>query len=44
MSKQVFLKIFPTKLLKTGYVANDKWRQAPGFDLLHHKCVVVIFT
>ena len=29
--------IFPSKLLKTGFGANDKWRQAPGFDLLHHK-------
>ena len=24
------------KLLKTAFVANDNWRQAPGFDLLHH--------
>ena len=29
-------KYFHIKLLKTGFVANDKWRQAPGFDLLHH--------
>ena len=28
--------IFPIKLLKTAFVAKDKWRQAPGFDLLHH--------
>ena len=27
------------KLLKTGFVANDKWRQAPGFELLRHKCI-----
>ena len=27
---------FPIKLLKIGFVANDKWRQAPDFDLLHH--------
>ena len=26
---------YPYKLLKTGFVANDKWRQAPGFDLSH---------
>ena len=29
--------IFPIKLLLTGFLANDKWRQAPGFDLLPHK-------
>ena len=29
---------FPVKLLKTVFVANDNWRQAPGLDLLHHKC------
>ena len=28
--------IFHIKLLKTGFVANDKWRQAPGFVMLHH--------
>ena len=22
--------------IKTGFVANDKWRQAPCFDMLHH--------
>ena len=27
---------FPIKLLKTEFVANDNWRQVPGFDLLHH--------
>ena len=27
---------FPTKLPKTGFVPNDKLRQAPGFDLLPH--------
>ena len=21
-----------------GFVANDKWRQAPGFELLRHIC------
>ena len=33
-----FLKKFNffIKLLKTGSMANDSWRQAPGFDLLHH--------
>ena len=30
--------IFPIKLLKTGFVANDKWRQAPDFDPLPHIC------
>ena len=29
-------KIVSTKLLKTGFVANDNWQQVPGFDLLHH--------
>ena len=29
--------IFYIKVLKTVFVANDKWRQAPGFDRLHHK-------
>ena len=24
---------FLIKLLKTGFVTNDKWRQAPGFDI-----------
>ena len=24
------------KLLIIGFVGNDKWRQAPGFDLLHY--------
>ena len=28
--------IFHIKSLKTGFVANEKWRQAPGFELLHH--------
>ena len=36
------LIIFPIKLLKTGFVANEKWRQAPGFDLLHH--IMSVFT
>ena len=32
--------IFPRNLLKTEFVANDQWQQAPGFDLLHHICDV----
>ena len=24
------------KLLKTGFLANVNWLQAPGFDLLHY--------
>ena len=24
--------IFHIKLLKTGFVANDKWQQAPDFE------------
>ena len=31
---------FHLKLLNTGFVANDKWRQAPGFDKLHHVYVL----
>ena len=31
---------FSVKLVKTGFVANDNWRQAPCFDLLHHKCFI----
>ena len=27
---------FPIKLFNIGFVANDKWRQVLGFDLLHH--------
>ena len=27
---------FLYKIGKTGFVANDKLRQVPGFDLLHH--------
>ena len=27
---------FPITLPKTGFVANDNWREAPGFDMLHH--------
>ena len=26
---------FPIKLLKIGFVANVKWREEPGFGLLH---------
>ena len=36
MSNCLKKNIFHIKLLKTGIVANDKWRQAPGFELLHH--------
>ena len=36
MSNCIKKIIFHTKLLKTGFVANDNWRQAPGFELLHH--------
>ena len=37
MSNCIKEYIFHIKLLNTGYVANNKWRQAPGFELLHHK-------
>ena len=37
MSNCILKTIFHIKLLKTGFVANDKWRQAPGFIMLHHK-------
>ena len=33
---------FHIKLLKIGYFANDKWRQVPGLDLLHH--ILIMFT
>ena len=36
MSNCIKIFNFPIKLLKTGFVPNDKWRQAPGFNLLHH--------
>ena len=36
MSNCLKKNIFHIKLLKTGFVANDKWRQAPGFELLRH--------
>ena len=36
MSNCIKKLIFHLKLLNTGFVANDKWRQAPGFDMLHH--------
>ena len=39
MSSCIEKIIFHVKLLKTQFVANDKWRQAPGFDMLHHICV-----
>ena len=28
---------FHMKFLKSGFVANVKWREEPGFGLLHHK-------
>ena len=36
MSNCIKKLIFHLKLLNNGFVANDKWRQAPGFDMLHH--------
>ena len=36
MSNCIKKFIFHLKLLKTGFVANNNWRQAPGFDMLHH--------
>ena len=36
MSNCIKKLIFHLKLLNTGFVANDKWRQVPGFDMLHH--------
>ena len=27
---------FPIKLLKSGFLANVKWREEPGFGMLHH--------
>ena len=36
MSNCIKKNIFHIKLLKNGFMANDKWRQAPGFELLHH--------
>ena len=37
MSNFFFLiKFLYIKLLKTVVLANDKWQQANGFDLLHH--------
>ena len=38
MSNCITKNIFHIKLIKTGFVANDKWRQEPGFELLHHIC------
>ena len=31
------------KKLKTGFVANDNWQQAPGLDLLHNISVYASF-
>ena len=42
MSNCIKKIIFHTKLLKTGFVANDNWRQAPGFELLHHIYIVML--
>ena len=36
MSNCIKKLFFHIKLLKTGFVAKDKWRQAPGFVLLDH--------
>ena len=36
MSNCIKKIIFQIKLLKTGLLANDKWRQVPGFELLRH--------
>ena len=36
MSNCIKKIIFHLKLLNTGFVANDKWRQVPGYDMLHH--------
>ena len=36
MSNSVGKISFHIKLLKIGFVANDNWRQAPGFGMLHH--------
>ena len=27
---------FPLKLLKSGFMANVRWREEPGFGMLHH--------
>ena len=39
MSVCIKLFHFLMKLLtgKSGFVANDKWREKPGFGMLHHK-------
>ena len=39
MSVCIKLFHFLMKLLtgKSGLVANDKWREKPGFGMLHHK-------
>ena len=29
-------KYFQTNLLKSGFVTNVKWREEPGFGMLHH--------
>ena len=36
MSSCIAKIIFHIKLLKTEFVVNDKWRQVPVFELLHH--------
>ena len=34
----ICMKVFclPIKLFKRGFVANVKWREEPGFGMLHH--------
>ena len=28
--------LFSNKILKTGFAANVKWKEEPGFGMLHH--------
>ena len=30
--------IFQSNYLRSGFVANVKWREQPGFGMVHHKC------
>ena len=34
---------FPIKLLKSGFVANVKYGEEPGFGMLHHKYSSYLF-
>ena len=34
-------KIFDNKLHKSGFVANVKWREEPGFGMLHHINIIL---